>query len=183
MVYFCSPTTELEPSVPLARRGVQRDRHGQIAGQEREENQPETRARPRQARFAAPPVQPAARQRHDRGAEQRLRGLETPGQQPGLLALPLSLPLPHSHRHELSLPRRHSERSAARSVQLPTMWRLRAAHPVCPLIPVLCNCYLNASHFLKNLPNSRGGLVLAVDYCFSNTLAIGNRNVYSLYEF
>lgn len=45
-----------------------------------------------------------------------------------LLAVPLSLPVPHCHRYELGGARGNPCRSAAYSTKLPQMWRLLAAN-------------------------------------------------------
>lgn len=73
---FSSSTGQPVPSLPPARTGLHRDRHGKIARQDRQEDQPEARARPRQARPAASTVQLPASQRHDRRAEQWIRRLQ-----------------------------------------------------------------------------------------------------------
>lgn len=74
-IVFFSTTTELESSVPFARLRLQRHRYGQIAGQEREENQFETRAGLGQKRTFGQTFQLTAGKGHDSRAQQRLRSV------------------------------------------------------------------------------------------------------------
>jgi len=81
-IFFFSPTTEFESSVPSARLLVQRYRYGTIARQERQENQLETRSRFGPKGTFRQAFQFATAQRHDSRAQQRLRRIPIQSRQP-----------------------------------------------------------------------------------------------------